>query len=546
MNESRKSRARRQWLSHLSLPTLMALASAHIAQAQANPAAGLVLTPATFAVLNPSIFGDNAAVVIGANYGNRPAAKSYLFSGSLSHVRFEFGRTTWPFQPRVKSLTTSLDYAHGLVSARINPAVSLVSGVQGSVGYGLINYLNGTGTEGLVTGVLLAAGARFSGRDFQLTPYLSPAYFFARESLVGYNCVDPRDCQGLTANGFRFSFGGGLRLDLFDRISVEGGVRKTQTPDAISRRSFGLAYHFGGIDGRGLRDAGSFTLQMDNDFFARKSKLLDQDYTQGFHFTFNRKESPQFLENALGHLGNCETENGCLIQASTIYGQEIYTPQYYPSVAPGDRPFGGWLYGGVQSSAVSHGDLTTLSAKLGVTGPPSFAQQLQVTFHQLVPSYIVPQGWGNQLKFEPGIIVTAEKKDFSELRAGLASLALIKSGSASVGNILTDLEAGLSLRAGMNSEHPWMLEKHRGIGVHALFGVRGDLVLRNLFLDGNTFRSGPRVQHVPFVWQKEMGVGISIGSISLDYQQSVRSDEFTTGRRYHPYGTVSFTRRGQF
>jgi len=163
-----------------------------------------------------------------------------------------------------------------------------------------------------------------------------------------------------------------------------------------------------------------------------------------------------------------------------------------------------------------------------------------------VPYYMVPAGWHNQLKFEPGLTVTAEKKNFSELRAGRASLGLINSESASVGNILTDLEGGVTLRADLNADHPWMLEKRRGLGMHASFGARGDIVLRSLFLDGNTFRTSPRVKRVPFIWQKEIGVGISLWSISLDYQITTRSKEFTTGRRYHPYGTVSLTRRGQF
>ncbi|HZD85050.1 MAG TPA: lipid A-modifier LpxR family protein [Gemmatimonadaceae bacterium] len=72
------------------------------------------------------------------------------------------------------------------------------------------------------------------------------------------------------------------------------------------------------------------------------------------------------------------------------------------------------------------------------------------------------------------------------------------------------------------------------------------LVLHNLFLDGNTFRAGPRVKRIPYVWQKELAAGISMGSISLDYLLTVWSQEFTTGRPYHPYGTVSLTHRGAF
>lgn len=516
-----------------------------MARAQPNPGSGLVMTPATFSVLNPSIFGDDAAVALGGNYGQRPVAKTYLFSATLSHVRVQFGHTGWPFPTAgAKTLMTSLDYARGVYSRTMSPSISLVSGVQGSVGYGIFNYMNGTGTEGVVAGVLVAMGARFSGPGFHLTPYLAPGYFFARQADVGYTCEG--GCQGLTASGFRFSFGAGVRLDLLERLSLEAGVRKTQTPNAKSRRSFGLSYRFGDLDGHGLQDAGTFTLQMDNDFFASYRGLIDEDYTQGFHFTFNRRESPIALRRALARIEECPVEQGCVTRASVLVGQEIYTPEYYPSIADNDRPFAGWLYGGVQSSAVTDRDLTSLSVKVGVTGPPSLAQQLQVTFHEMVPSYKIPPGWNDQLKFEPGLILTASRKNFTELRAGAASIGVIRYGSASLGNILTDAEAGVTLRAGLNAEHPWNFESHRRLGVYASFGAREDIVLHNLSLDGSTFRASPRVKRIPFVWQKELAAGISMGSISLDYQLTVRSQEFTTGRPYHPYGTVVLTRHGAF
>lgn len=527
--------------------TIALLIPMQAASAQAVAAAGLVMTPATFSVLNPSIFGDNGAVVLGAGYGQRPLAKTYLFSASLSHVRFQFGRTVWPFPTQgAKTLMTSLDYAHGLYSPAINPSVNVVSGVQGSVGYGVLNYMDGKGTEGAVAGLLVATGVRFSGSGFRLTPYLAPGLFYAHQAFVGYGCGEGFGCQGQTDGGFKFSFGGGLRLDLLERLSLEAGLRKTQTSNAKSRRSFGISYRFGDLERHGLRDAGTFALQMDNDFFASYRGLLDEDYTQGFHFTFNRRESPLAFSRVLDHLENCPVEQGCVTHTMVLVGQEIYTPRYYPSVDDGDRPFAGWLYGGVQTSAVTDRDLTSVSIKAGVTGPPSLAQQLQVTFHEMVPSYMVPPGWNNQLKFEPGVIVTASRKNFTELRAGAASISMIRYGSASLGNILTDAEAGVTLRAGVNAEHPWNLDKSRGLGGYASFGVREDIVLHSLFLDGNTFRSGPRVERIPFVWQKELGAGISMGSISLDCRLIVRSQEFTTGRAYHQYGTVALTRRGAF
>jgi hypothetical protein len=504
--------------------------------------------------LNPAIFGDYGAFVLGGNYGQRPVAKTYLFSATLSHMRFQFGRTTSPYSTYgIKAFMTSLDYARGISSRAINPSLDLVSGVQGSVGYGVANYRDGTGTEGVSAGALLAVGARFSGRGLRITPYVAPGYFFAREALVGFGCQGRiagerivADCRGLTDAGLRFSFGGGVRLDVMERLSLEAGMRKTQTSDAKTRRSFGLSYRFGDLERHGLRDAGSFTLEMDNDLFAGRGGLLDQDYTQGFHFSFNRRESPVALSRVLDRLENCPAENGCVTRATILVGQEIYTPRYIPSIAPDDRPFAGWLYGGVQSSAVSDRDLTSVSIKAGVTGPPSLAEQLQVTFHEMFPSVMIPPGWNNQLKFEPGLIVTASRQNFSELRAGPASIGLIKSGTISLGNILTDAEGGLTLRAGLNAPHPWNLEKQNHLGGYASFGLREDIVLHSLFLDGNTFREGPRVKRIPFVWQKEIGAGVSIGSISLDGRLITRSQEYSMGRRYLPYGTISMTRRGAF
>src|SRR5947208_7958624 len=99
-------------------------------------------------------------------------------------------------------------YAHGVWLRQINPDVEFVSGVQGSVGYGLVNFMDGLGTEGMIAGLVFATGIRLSAPGFRLTPYVSPAYFFARESDVGFSCTQPKYCA---SNGFRFSFGGGVR-----------------------------------------------------------------------------------------------------------------------------------------------------------------------------------------------------------------------------------------------------------------------------------------------------------------------------------------------
>ncbi|MFL5559127.1 MAG: lipid A deacylase LpxR family protein [Gemmatimonadaceae bacterium] len=557
MNQSRERKVRRQGVgASQRFPTLAAILVAllpGLSEAQApRPASALVMTPANFSVLNPSIFGENSPAVLGGDLGHRPDARTYMFSGSLSHFRFQFGRTFYPQADRAKFLTTGVDYAHALASHALHPSLSFVSGIQGSVGYGVYNSLQGFGTEGVTVGALVAAGVRIGGSRFRLTPYVAPGYYFARTSLAGYACAAPfpgspaEECL-LTDDGYLFSFGGGIRLDLLNRLSLEAGVRKTQTDHAISRRSFGVSYRMGTLGARGLRDAGTFTLEMDNDFLGIGHHFHDEDYSQGFHLSYNRKKSFGPTSRVISMLGECSAEDSCVIQHTILAGQEIYTPRYYPSLEDNDRPFAGWLYGGTQSSRSTEKDFIAVSLKAGVTGPPSLARELQVSFHQLVPSYIIPPGWEDQLRFEPGVVASITRKALSELRSGPAAVGLLTTTTASLGNILTDVEGGLTIRAGVNAPNPWNFESDRHpFGLYASFGAREDLVVHSIFLDGNTFRRGPRVDRVSFVFQREWSMGTVLGRTSLEYRSIVRGREFTSRPRSHPYGTVLLTRRGAF
>ena len=207
----------------------------HSGQAQANSAAGIVLSPATFSILNPSVFGENSAVAIGGAYGNRPEKKTYLFSASLSHVRFQFGRT-YPSHPigQTKELTTGLDYAAAIAHVDVSPALKFMSGFQASAGYGVINDMYGAGFEGMSAGILVPVAARISGPGVRLAPFFAPGFFLTREVIVGLGCAS-NTCH-FSSNGLRVSLGGGVRLDLMGRLSIEAGVRKTQTANAISRQ----------------------------------------------------------------------------------------------------------------------------------------------------------------------------------------------------------------------------------------------------------------------------------------------------------------------
>ena len=78
---------------------------------------------------------------------------------------------------------------------------------------------------------------------------------------------------------------------------------------------------------------------------------------------------------------------------------------------------------------------------------------------------------------------------------------------------------------------------HRG--VYAAAAVREEWVGRNLFLDGSTFRDGPRVEKLAFVPQAEVGAGVRIGWLGIGYRAVYRGREYRTERRAHGWGSIS-------
>ena len=116
-------------------------------------------------------------------------------------------------------------------------------------------------------------------------------------------------------------------------------------------------------------------------------------------------------------------------------GQKMYNP--YSGAAPDpakqDRPFAGYLYAeGGLNWFYKNESILKLSTQLGVVGPESGAEQLQVALHKLI-GYTRPRGWEYQITTTPAVQGTVfyshkiqqgryhEKADFhlqGELNAG--------------------------------------------------------------------------------------------------------------------------------
>ncbi len=289
--------------------------------------------------------------------------------------------------------------------------------------------------------------------------------------------------------------------------------------------------------------SGTYSVRTDNDafdFWMAPWNRPDDEYTSGVHLTYAGSDAPWWARRALSGLQSC-TDRSTACRSSVLeIGQDIYTP-FVPAngvASTTQRPNAGWLYlsESAQSVAADRSDALTLT--LGVTGPPSLAQLTQHVAHDFGPAYNRPTDWSRQIAFEPGVIVRYEHDARFATPADVPlGLELVPHAGASLGNVLTDADAGARVRFGWRMSHPW-LPPLRDAGFDFLCGVSARAVARNMFLDGNTFQTGPRVGHEPFVESGELGVEIHMRGFALGYRAVTDSREYPGGPRWHPWGSI--------
>ena len=181
--------------------------------------------------------------------------------------------------------------------------------------------------------------------------------------------------------------------------------------------------------------------------------------------------------------------------------------------------------------------------EIGVTGPPSQGEWVQATVHDIAGFRPVP-GWRDQLRTEPGIVLQyGEEHLVADLRPGGIRVAeVVPYWGAAAGNVLTGAHGGVRLRAGYAVPVPWGRAARRGsVSLYAVAGARAELVVRDLFLDGNTFRDGPSVTPIPLVGRVEAGAGVRVGPAGLEYRIISRTPSYRTEPTGHQYGSFQVT-----
>lgn len=318
------------------------------------------------------------------------------------------------------------------------------------------------------------------------------------------------------------------------------------------------------------RQHSTLTVTFENDLFGDS----DEQYTNGLQLAWLSSDVAKYLDAELppalawtkrfaAHLPFADLPNAQHNLGLSI-GQKMFTPRDTRSRAlvRDDRPYAGWLYGGLALVSKTLSQLSTVELQAGVIGPVSLAADAQKFVHEL-RGFDVPRGWHNQLKNEPAIAVSYERRDRLLRSSNAAGFGydFIAHGGGAVGNVFTYLNAGAELRAGWNlpadfgtsligpggnTSAPTATDDPRlgnpsPFGLHGFIAASGRCVLRDIFLDGNTFADSHRVDKNALVGDLLVGASITFWRAKLSYAQVLRSKEFEAQRRAHKFGSLSLS-----
>ena len=265
----------------------------------------------------------------------------------------------------------------------------------------------------------------------------------------------------------------------------------------------------------------------------------DRHYSNGFAIVLDHQ--PQWAEDAASvmPLGDLfEKHHG---QAKTGAGyqltQLIFTPANLAATAPisTDRPYAGYLYGGVfwqrEGQYERREDVAVLDhfeLNLGIVGDDSLGEDIQDWVHKNFEG-VDPQGWDNQLANEITGQFYYRRKwriDMNPVESALLGdleLQVIPQAGFALGTVYRYGEAAVTLRLGQKLPDdfgPGRINdlqsvtgdayKHTGWSWYVYGRVGGRAVQHDMFLDGSDFETSiVSVDSEPLVGEVQAGFAVS-------------------------------------
>lgn len=293
------------------------------------------------------------------------------------------------------------------------------------------------------------------------------------------------------------------------------------------------------------------SLHIDNDQFAGS----DRYYSAGFKFSWMSKEIKRAEQNSWLNWIPFIKQPGSQRAISLSLGQHIYTPEDLATsdLIENDRPYAGVIYMSLGVHSRTHDIQDYMGLTMGIVGPASGAEQTQSFIHGIFGG-AHPQGWKNQLKNEFVISWIYERK-WKILRRGKPEeigFDVIPHLGGGVGNLHTYASGGVQARWGwkLPDEFGSSLSRPGGFrnpgfrekGERSFYlygGVTGALVLRNIFLDGNTIQESHMVEKIPMTADIFLGLSMRFNEMQMSIEYTFLTKRFKTDAKNQILGSLN-------
>ncbi|WP_242691481.1 lipid A deacylase LpxR family protein [Desertivirga arenae] len=215
-----------------------------------------------------------------------------------------------------------------------------------------------------------------------------------------------------------------------------------------------------------------------------------------------------------------------------------------------DRPYAGYLYGGLKLNWFTKGESVMQGAlQVGTVGPKSYAKEVQETLHQTVGFYTI-HGWEYQINNETGI---NSSFSFSKLLLRKGKNDFTASTYLNLGNTFAGLGAGVLYRTGSlnplfsSASYNSRITREKqdsSIKRESFFYARPmlNIVAYNATIQGGMFskNKGPATFNPsPLLFTQELGYMYSQNRWTFNFAVIFQSKELKKQLAAQQYGSVS-------
>lgn len=319
--------------------------------------------------------------------------------------------------------------------------------------------------------------------------------------------------------------------------------------------------------GSALRDhPPAVNFRVDNDLFGGAHQ--DQGYTNGALLTFVSPNLADYTDDPClpaparwinRHLERLQP--GGFEQQNMIFsiGQGLFTPtdNTRTDLIEDDRPYAGVLLANFGYNARNGDRLRTTQLAVGMVGPSAQGRQVQDAVHSVLHDEKF-MGWKHQLHDEPVFRLLHERMRHWPANApGGWGWDAISHWGGAVGNLATYANAGAEVRLGWKlpddfgsspmrpageNTAPTRDGRAPGWSTHLFVTTDARWVLRDITLDGNTFRHSHGVDKRPLVADIGYGVAVMRGKWKFALARYHRTREFEGQKERPLFGSFTISR----